>query len=71
MHLSFGLRKRSGTGVWRRLHYLSFVAFVLVTIHATSVGTDRANPWFASVYVLTLLVVASLLAVRIKRTRAA
>jgi predicted ferric reductase len=66
VHLSFRLRKRIGTGVWRRLHYLSFVAFVLVTIHAISVGTDRANAWFASVYVLTLLVVASLLAVRIK-----
>jgi predicted ferric reductase len=67
VHLSFALRKRIGTRVWRRLHYLSFVAFVLVTIHAISVGTDRANGWFASVYVLTLLVVASLLAVRIKR----
>lgn len=71
VHLSFGMRKRIGTTTWRRLHYLSFATFVLVTIHAMAVGTDRGNPWFASVYAVLLLVVASLLALRIKRTRAA
>ncbi|MEO6774810.1 MAG: hypothetical protein ABI467_17675 [Kofleriaceae bacterium] len=71
VHLSFGLRKRIGTAMWRRLHYLSFPAFVLVTIHAIAVGTDRANPWFASVYVVLLLAVALLLGLRIKQTRAA
>lgn len=71
VHLSFGMRKRIGTTTWRRLHYLSFAAFVLVTIHVMAAGTDRANPWFASVYAVLLLVVVSLLALRIKRTRAA
>jgi DMSO/TMAO reductase YedYZ heme-binding membrane subunit len=71
VHLSFGLRKRIGTVMWRRLHYLSFVAFVLVTIHAIAVGTDRANPWFAAIYVALLLVVASLVGLRIKRSEAA
>jgi predicted ferric reductase len=71
VHLSFGMRKRIGTTTWRRLHYLSYAAFVLVTIHAMAVGSDRANPWFASVYAVLLLVVASLLALRIRRTRAA
>lgn len=69
VHLSFGLRKRLGTAMWRRLHYLSFVAFVLVTIHAIAVGTDRAHPWFASSYVLSLLVVLSLVGLRIKQER--
>jgi methionine sulfoxide reductase heme-binding subunit len=69
VHASFALRKRIGTVMWRRLHYLSFVAFVLVTIHALAVGTDRANPWFASTYLALVLVVASLVGVRIKRTR--
>ena len=71
VHLSFGLRKRIGTAVWRRIHYVSFVAFLLVTVHAIAVGTDRANPWFASVYVALLLAVASLVGVRLRRTRAA
>ncbi|MBZ0234484.1 MAG: ferric reductase [Deltaproteobacteria bacterium] len=65
VHLSFGLRKRIGTATWRRLHYLSFVAFVLVTIHALAVGTDRANPWFAAVYLVMLVAVASLVARRL------
>lgn len=71
VHLSFGLRKRIGTAMWRRLHYLSFVAFVLVTIHALAAGTDRASSWFVSVYVVLLLAVVSLLGVRIKRARTA
>jgi predicted ferric reductase len=68
VHASFGLRKRIGTAMWRRLHYLSFVAFVLVTVHALAVGTDRANPWFASVYVVLLVVVGSLLGLRVRRS---
>lgn len=71
VYLSFGLRKRIGTAMWRRLHYLSFVAFVLVTVHAIAAGTDRANAWFASIYVAILLVVASLVVARIRRTRPA
>lgn len=71
VYLSFGLRKRIGAALWRRLHYLSFVAFVLVTLHAIAVGSDRAHPWFASIYVVSLLAVALLLGVRIKRARAA
>ena len=67
VHLSFGLRKRIGPAMWRRLHYLSFGAFVLVTIHAISVGTDRGNPWFVAVYATVLLVVATLLGIRIRR----
>jgi len=70
VHASFGLRKRIGTTMWRRLHYLSFVAFVLVTVHALAVGTDRANPWFASVYVVLLVAVVSLLGIRVKRASA-
>lgn len=71
VHLSFGLRKRIGTANWRRLHYLSFVAFVLVTLHALAVGTDRGNAWFVAVYAAMLLAVAALLVVRVKRPRTA
>ena len=70
VHLSFGVRKRIGTATWRRLHYLSFVAFVLVTVHALAVGTDRTNPWFASIYAGVAIVVGLLLGIRIKRARA-
>lgn len=67
VHLSFGLRKRIGIAWWRRLHYLSFATFVLVTVHALAAGTDRGHPWFASVYAVTGLAVAALVAIRIRR----
>jgi predicted ferric reductase len=70
VHTSFVLRKRIGTAWWRRLHYLSFVAFVLVTVHALAVGTDRGNPWFVAVYATTLVAVAVLVVVRIRPGRA-
>ncbi len=71
VHLSFGLRKRIGTATWRRLHYLSFAAFVLVTLHAMAAGSDRAHPWFASVYAVLLLGVAVLVVRRLTGARAA
>ena len=67
VHLSFGLRKRIGTVMWRRIHYLSFVAFVLVTVHAIAAGTDRASPWFASWYNGMLVAATTLVVVRIRR----
>lgn len=71
VHVSFGLRKRIGAAMWRRLHYLSFVALVLATFHAIAVGTDRANPWIAAIYVVSVVVVVSLVGIRIKRAIAA
>jgi methionine sulfoxide reductase heme-binding subunit len=38
--LSFRMRKRIGQRGWRRLHYASFVAFVLALGHALTAGTD-------------------------------
>lgn len=70
VHASFGLRKRIGTAMWRRLHALSFVAFVLMTVHALAIGTDRGNPWFASVYAVLLIAVVSLLGLRLTRPSA-
>ena len=38
--LSFLVRKRIGQRQWRRFHYVSFVAFWIVFIHAIVLGTD-------------------------------
>lgn len=35
---------------WRGLHYLSFVAFVLVTAHGLFAGSDAGLGWMRSVY---------------------
>jgi len=38
--LSFYLRKRIGPKTWRTLHYLTFLAYVLVVVHSLASGTD-------------------------------
>lgn len=35
---------------WRALHYLSFVAFVLVTAHGLLAGSDASEPWMRAIY---------------------
>jgi len=40
---SFYARSRIGTKNWRRLHYLTFFAFFMVTLHGWMAGTDSAQ----------------------------
>jgi predicted ferric reductase len=35
---------------WRALHYLSFVAFILVTAHGLLAGSDANEPWMRGIY---------------------
>ncbi|HZC05646.1 MAG TPA: ferric reductase-like transmembrane domain-containing protein [Ktedonobacterales bacterium] len=35
---------------WRALHYLSFVAFILVTAHGLLAGSDAGEPWMRALY---------------------
>lgn len=37
---SFYFRKRLGYRTWRLLHYMSFVVYLMVTVHAVFAGTD-------------------------------
>jgi predicted ferric reductase len=40
--LSFSWRKRIGQKNWRRLHYLSFAGYFMITLHGIMAGTDTA-----------------------------
>jgi hypothetical protein len=40
--LSFYLRKRIGHKMWRSLHYLTFLAYVMVVVHSLASGTDSS-----------------------------
>ncbi len=57
---SFNWRKRIGQKTWRKLHYLTFLAYIFVTLHGWMAGTDSAElrPLFitssAVVFFLTL-----------------
>lgn len=47
---SFWVRRRIGTRIWRRLHWLTFALFGLATIHGISAGTDSTQPWARALY---------------------
>lgn len=70
VHASFGLRKRLGAKTWRRLHYLSFVAFVAAAVHAILAGTDAARPWAVALYGTPLVIAAGLVVTRVRRALA-
>lgn len=48
--VSSWLRRRISYRVWRRLHFVSFVTFVLVTLHGLLAGSDASEPWMRAVY---------------------
>jgi DMSO/TMAO reductase YedYZ heme-binding membrane subunit len=43
-------RNRLSHGMWRTLHFLSFPAFALVTLHGVLAGTDITQPWMMLLY---------------------
>lgn len=60
---SFHARKWLGAKRWRQLHYLTFVSYLLVTLHGWLVGTDSAT--FAWLYGGSTLLVLFLTLYRI------
>ena len=63
--LSFYARRRIGQRAWRTLHYVTFLAFVGVTIHGIGAGTDSGQGWAQALYIGSAAVVVFLLAYRI------
>jgi predicted ferric reductase len=62
--LSFLFKRQLGHKNWKRLHYTSYVAFVLLTLHGLFAGTDSALLGFRLLIGLCVLVVAVLFAIR-------
>lgn len=56
--VSFPLRKRIGMRLWRRLHWATYAAFVLVTAHGLTAGTDSSRPWAFALYLGAVAAVA-------------
>jgi predicted ferric reductase len=48
--VSSWFRRHISYRLWRRLHYVSFVTFVLVTLHGLLAGSDAGEPWMRAVY---------------------
>lgn len=63
--LSFYARKQLGARAWRRIHYLSFVAFVGATAHGIMAGSDSGAPWVGAGYVVMVAIVVFLIVYRL------
>ena len=48
--VSFSLRRRIGMRNWRRLHWATYLLFLLATVHGLAAGTDSAQPWAHGLY---------------------
>jgi sulfoxide reductase heme-binding subunit YedZ len=48
--VSFSVRKRIGVRTWRRLHWATYLVFLLGTLHGLLAGTDSSQPWAHGLY---------------------
>jgi methionine sulfoxide reductase heme-binding subunit len=69
--LSFPLKKRIGHITWKRLHYMSYAAFGLVSLHGLFAGTDGTNLGFRILVGSGILMVVLLLGIRMGKDQGA
>lgn len=67
--ISFPLKKCIGQTTWKRLHYTSYVAFGLVSIHGLFAGTDGTHLGFRLLVGGGVLLVILLLGVRVGKAQ--
>lgn len=60
-------RRFVGIRLWRAVHTLSFVAFVLALVHAIVAGPDGSAFWVRAMYAATVVVLVGLTALRVRR----
>ncbi len=47
--------RKTGTKVWRVLHFLTYPTFIATTIHGFFTGTDSTHLWAYVLYVLPMV----------------
>lgn len=57
---SFWIRRRIGYRRWRLFHYTTFVAFVVLTLHAILSGADAHTAWMIAIVSIACLTVTGL-----------
>lgn len=65
--LSFPVKKTIGHKVWKRLHYLSYAAFGMVSLHGLFAGTDSELLGFRLLMGLGIVMVVLLLSLHVRR----
>jgi predicted ferric reductase len=63
--ISTWLRPYIGYKLWRSLHVLTLGIFALATIHGIGTGSDTQTPWALSIYLVSIVLVGSLLCRRV------
>lgn len=63
--LSFYVRKQIGPRLWRRFHYVTFVAFIAMTVHGIMAGSDSSNIAAIGLYSGVSVVVLVLIGYRV------
>jgi methionine sulfoxide reductase heme-binding subunit len=63
--LSSWMKRRIAYASWRTLHYTSFIAFLLVTLHGVFAGSDSGERWMILLYLGISSVVGILILARI------
>jgi predicted ferric reductase len=51
--ISFYVRRKIGSKVWRGIHYASYFTYLAVLVHAILGGTDAGTPWVVWLYWIT------------------
>ena len=65
--LSTWLRPLIGYKWWRRLHVLTLLILAMTTIHGIATGSDTRTWWGAAIYIISVLLVGSLLWLRLSK----
>jgi methionine sulfoxide reductase heme-binding subunit len=65
------LRRTIPYAVWRRVHYLTLVVWMLATVHLLGAGTDRSAPWLYVPVAITAGGILGLLCWRVRLPRVA
>ena len=63
--ISTWLRPHIGYKLWRSLHVLTLGIFALATIHGIGTGSDTQTPWALGIYLVSIVLVGSLLCRRL------
>ncbi len=50
---------------WRKIHYSSFIFWVLFMVHGFTAGSDSNEPWMIAIYIWSLLQVGGLIILRV------
>lgn len=68
--ISFAFKKQLGQKIWKRLHYMSYLVYLLVTAHALFAGTDSDLLGFRIMIGVSVLLVVLLTGARIGKHNA-